>query len=127
MTGPPATRPIAQTTAWGVEKQAHVSEAARRVRVVGLDNRLLDICTEERIQRYLNAPNTEIIRSHGGTIVAIKLLSAGDDSGHLGEQHGNSNQTTRMERGENEHRWFNGRNVRSGIRHPYNPSARTLR
>jgi hypothetical protein len=127
MSGPSAARPISETTVWGVEKQAHVSEAARRVRIIGLDNRFIDICTADRIERYLNAPNTEIIRSNRGMIVAIKLLSAGDDSGHLGEQHGNSTQTTRRERGENEHRWFNGRNVRSGVRHPYSPSARTLR
>jgi hypothetical protein len=67
------------------------------------------------------------LRAHNGRIKAIRLLSIGDDTGHLGEQHGNSTQTTRSERGENEHRWFNGRNVRSGVRHPYSPSARTLR
>jgi hypothetical protein len=85
----------------------------------------LSKCDADRIERYLSAPNVEIIRSNRGMLVAIKLRSVGDDSGHLGEQHGNSNKTTRMERGENEHRWSNGRNVR--VRHPFSPSARTWR
>jgi hypothetical protein len=127
MSEPSAARPISETTDWGVEKQAQASEAARRVRVIGLNDRLIDICSGDRLRRYLRAPNKEIIRSHQGRIVAIKLLSAGDDRGHSGEQHGNSIRTTRTEHDKQEHRWFNGRNVRPGVRHPYSPSGRTFR
>jgi hypothetical protein len=66
MSTPPAAQPISETTVWGVAKQAQASEAAKRVRIIGLNGCVVDICTGDRLRRYLGAPNKEIIRSHQG-------------------------------------------------------------
>ncbi len=85
MTGPPAKAPASETTSRVVEKQTRAFAVARRVRVVNHEGVVIDVCTPDRLQRYLDAPNAELIHAHGGKLVAIKLLSVGDDSGHLGE------------------------------------------
>jgi hypothetical protein len=48
----------------------------------------------ERIRRLLAAPNAVPVRTHGGKLVGIKLLSLGDERGHSGERHGTSIITT---------------------------------
>jgi hypothetical protein len=95
VTGPPATRPETQPTSRGVEKQARAYEGGRGVRIVGEAGVLLDVCQGEQLERYLEAPNAEIKRSHRGRIVSIKLRSVGDDRTYSGERHGSSLVTTR--------------------------------
>lgn len=97
MTGPPASRPATEATIRVVEKQGRASEATRRVRIVNEDDVLIERCEPHRLDKYLRAPNAVAIRKHNGQIVAIKLQSAGNDRGHLGENHGTSNVTIRQE------------------------------
>jgi hypothetical protein len=70
------------------------------VRVVGEDDVLLEVCAPERLDRYLGAPNVEVKRRKDGSIRLIRLHSAGDDRGHLGENHGRSTTTTERVHGE---------------------------
>src|SRR5438128_1428016 len=127
MKGPPAARPATETTIREVENKAREFEFGRRVRIVNDEVQIIDVCGADRLQRYLQAPNAELVRANSGKIVAIKLLSVGNDRGHLGEHHGSSVLTTRTEQDQTEHRWIDGRNVRPGIRHPYSPLARSFR
>jgi hypothetical protein len=85
MSGPPATKPESKTTIREVAKQTRAFAVAGRVRVINHEGAVIDICAPDRLQRYLDAPNVELIHAHGGKLVAIKLLSVGDDRGHLGE------------------------------------------
>lgn len=128
-TGPPHAQQVANTTMRVVEKQARpFTTVARRVAIVS-DAGDHFMCGAGCVQRYLNAPNAELIVTHGGKLRAIKLHSVGDDRGHSAEHHGNSVFTTKRptERfDEVEHRWIDGRNVREGIRHPYSKKARAL-
>ena len=126
MTGPLAGWTATRTTSWGVEKQARERIVARSVRILGLDNRLIEVCPRNRIERYLNVSNVQIITAHGGKIVGIRLLSIGDDTGHLGELHESAIPTTHTNHGVTEHRWVDRRNVRAGIRNPYSKIAREL-
>jgi hypothetical protein len=48
----------------------------------------------ERIRRLLVAPNAVPVRTHGGKLVGIRLLSFGDERGHSDERHGTSIITT---------------------------------
>lgn len=64
------------------------------MRVVGEDDILIDVCTPDRLGRYLDAPNAEVKRRADGSIRLIRLRSIGDDRGHLGENHGRSTVTT---------------------------------
>jgi len=101
MTGPPATRPTPDTVSRGSrDKQPRAFEVGRRVRVVGEDDVLLEVCAPERLGCYLAAPNAEVKRRKDGSIRLIRLLSTGDDRGHLGEQHGRSTETTERVRGQ---------------------------
>jgi hypothetical protein len=68
--------------------------------VVGEDDILIEVCTTERLDRYLAAPNAEVKRRKDGSIRLIRLRPAGDDRGHLGENHGRSTTTTERVRGE---------------------------
>src|ERR1039458_8531416 len=101
MTGPPAMRPYPDTVSRGSrEKQPRAFEAGRRVRVAGEDDVLLEVCAPERLAFYLAATNAEVKRRKDGSIRLIRLRSAGDDRGHLGEDHGRSTITTERVRGE---------------------------
>jgi hypothetical protein len=70
------------------------------VRVVGEDDILLEVCTPDRLGGYLAAPNAEVKRRKDGSVRLIRLRPAGDDRGHLGENHGRSTITTERVRGE---------------------------
>jgi hypothetical protein len=98
MTGPPAARRNAQTPFREAEKQARAFESGGAVRVFGENGyfimRLNSSRDAEKIRRLLAAPNSEPVRSHGGKLVGIRLLSFGNDSGHSGERHGSSIVTT---------------------------------
>ena len=119
----PPAQPVNATTSRGVEKQARFTKVAPRVTIFNEDGRR-EACKAENLKRYLDATNAEFVITNGGKLVAIKLLSVANDHGHLGEQQGNSVVTTTGAQFQCEHRWLNGRNVRSGIRHPYSPQAR---
>lgn len=95
MKAPPAVRPSTQPSTRRDEKQGRESGGTKRVRIVS-DYGVVDTCStdDSRLQRYLEARNAELIRNHKGRVVAIKLHSAGNDFGHLGERWGNSNITT---------------------------------
>jgi len=82
------------------EKQPRAFEGKGRVAVVGEDNVLVDVCTPDRLERYLNAPNAQVKRRQDGSIRLVRLASAGDDRGHLGEHHGRSTVTTERVRDE---------------------------
>src|ERR1035437_4671963 len=101
MTGPPAPRLHPDTVSRGSrDKQPRAFEAGRGVRVVGEDDILLEVCTPERLGRYLAAPNAEVKRRQDGSIRLVRLRSAADDRGHLGENHGRSLITTEHSRGQ---------------------------
>lgn len=101
MTGPPAARPHRDTVSRGSrEKQPRAFEAGRRVRVVGEDDLLLEVCAPERLGRYLTAVNAEVKRRQDGSIRLVRLRSEGDDRGHLGESHGRSTVTTERVRND---------------------------
>ena len=98
MTGPQAA-PV--TVSRGSRnQQPRALEAGRRVRVVGEDDVLLEVCGPERLGRYLAAPNAEVKRRKDGSIRLVRVRSVGDDRGHLGEQHGRSTMTTERVRGQ---------------------------
>lgn len=88
----------AQTTFREVEKQTRAFERGGAVRVFGENGcfitRLNSSGDSQEIGRLLAAPNAEPVRTHTGKLVAIRLLPCGDDFGHSGERHGNSNITT---------------------------------
>jgi hypothetical protein len=90
------TSPV-QPTFRGVDKKARDREPSRRVRVVNADGAVFTVCNEMLVRRYMLAPNAEIIRTHGGRVVAVKLLSVGDDTRHLGDCRGSSTVTTYQE------------------------------
>ena len=98
MTGPPASRRNAQTTFREAKKQARAFESGGAVRVVSENGyfitRLNASRDAEEIRRLLGAPNAVPVRSHGGKLEGIRLLSFGDDRGHSGERHGTSIVTT---------------------------------
>lgn len=128
--------PTTETTIREVENKAREFEFAKRVRVINEESQIVEICGADGLRRYLEAPNVEFVRAHGRKIVAIKLLSKGDDRGHLGERHGSSLFTTHkivQTPGNSSpkvaHRWFDEseRSVRPGVRHPYSRDARDLR
>jgi hypothetical protein len=62
---------------------------------------VVDVCDQSQLQKYLGAPNAEVIRAHSGRIVAIRLHSFGNDDGHSPERHGRSTVTTWREPLEN--------------------------
>ena len=98
MTGPPTARSSSKTSLRRDEKQARAFERSGAVRVFSehgfLVARLHLSRDAERLRKLLAAPNAEPVRSHGGKLVGIRLLSAGDDRGHSGERHGSSIITT---------------------------------
>ena len=101
MTGPPASGPPHDTDFRGSrDKQPRAFEAGGGVRVVGDDDLLVDVCTPDRLAAYLAAPNAEVKRRKDGSIRLIRLLSHGDDRGHLGECHGRSTVTTERVRND---------------------------
>jgi hypothetical protein len=101
MTGPPALRPHHDTVSRGSrEKQPRAFDGARRVPIVGENGVLVEICSADNVSRYLNAPNAEVKRRADGSIRFIQLQPMGDDRGHLGECHGQSNVTTERVRTE---------------------------
>jgi hypothetical protein len=101
MTGPPVPRPHPDAGFRGSQdKQPRAVEARRGVRVVSEDEVLIDVCTPACLQRYLSAPNAEVKRRRDGSIRLIRLRSAGDDRGHLGENHGRSTITTERVRND---------------------------
>jgi hypothetical protein len=101
MTGPPASRPLPDTVFRGSrEKQPRAFGDRRLVRVIGEDDVLVDVCTADRLGRYLAAPNAEVKRRADGSIRLVRLLSRGDDRSHLGECHGRSTATTERVRND---------------------------
>ena len=99
MTGPPAKRPHHDTDSRGSrEKQPRAFGGYRRVPIVSESGTLVEVCTRDRVARYLTAPNAEIKCRNDGSIRVIVLRSAGDDRGHLGEAHGRSTVTTQRVR-----------------------------
>ncbi len=70
------------------------------MRIVGEDDLLIDVVTPDRLARYLAAPNAEVKRRADGSIRLVRLLSRGDDRGHLGESHGSSTVTTQRVRND---------------------------
>jgi hypothetical protein len=101
---PPAVRQATKTSVRRDEKQGREFEGGGAVRVFSEDGyfiaRLHALRDSEQIRRLLDAPNSEAVRKHGGKLVGIKLLSFGDDRGHLGEQHGRSTVTTERVRND---------------------------
>ena len=70
------------------------------MRIFG-QNGLVDVCTsKEQLDRYIRAPNADVVRSQDGRIQAVRLWSVGDDRGHAGERHGSSTVTTQRIRNE---------------------------
>jgi hypothetical protein len=101
MTGPPAERLHSDTVSRGSrEKQPRAFDGGGRVRVVGEDDILLDICAPDGLGRYLGALNAEVKRRKDGSIRLVRLRSRGDDRGHLGECHGSSAVTTERVRSD---------------------------
>ena len=101
MTGPPARWPHPDTVSRGSrEEQPRAFDGARRVRVVGEDGLVIDVCPPDRLARYLTAPNAEVKRRSDGSIKLVRLRSVGDDRGHLGENHGRSTVTTERVRND---------------------------
>jgi hypothetical protein len=101
MTGPPPVQPAANTVSRGSrEQQPRAFGDERRVRIVGQDDTLIEVCPPDRLGRYLAAPNAEVKRRRDGSIRLIRLLSFGDDRGHLGENHGRSTVTTERVRND---------------------------
>jgi hypothetical protein len=101
VTGPPAARPNSDPVSRGSRiQQPRAFEEGGRVRVVGEDDILLDVCAPDQLGRYLNAPNAEVKRRKDGSIRLIRLLAMGDDRGHLGESHGRSTVTTERVRND---------------------------
>ena len=68
--------------------------------MIGEDDVLVDVCTPDRLGRYLSAPNAEVKRRADGSIRLVRLLPKGDDRGHLGECHGRSTITTERVRND---------------------------
>jgi len=101
MRGPPPAQPPSDTVSRGSRKQQpRAFDGGNRVRVVGDDDILLDVCAPDQLGRYLTAPNAEVKRRKDGSVRLIRLLSMGDDRGHLGENHGRSTVTTERVRKE---------------------------
>jgi hypothetical protein len=98
MNSPPTARSVTQTSIRQDEKRGRASECGGAVRVFSeygyLVERLNPSRDAERIRRLLAAPNAVPVRTHGGRLVGIRLLSFGDDRGHSGERHGTSIITT---------------------------------
>ncbi len=101
MTGPLALRSLPQTVSRGSrQQQPRAFEEGRRVRVIGEDDELLEVCTPDRMGRYLNAPNAEVKRRADGSIRLIRLHAMGDDRGRQGECHGRATVTTERVRND---------------------------
>ena len=101
MTGPPAKQVQTDTVFRGSrEKQPRAFDESRRVRVVGEDDVLIEVCSHERALRYVDACNAEVIKRTDGSIRFIRLRPVGDDRRHLGENHGRSTLTTERVRND---------------------------
>jgi hypothetical protein len=105
MNSPPAARPNSKTSLRrDGEKQGRAFDAGRPVRVFNefdfLVARLHPSHDAAQILRLLAAPNAVPVQKHGGTLVAIRLQSFGDDRGHAGEHHGRSTVTTERVRND---------------------------
>jgi hypothetical protein len=91
----PAARPPSDTVSHGSRhQQPRAFDEGKRVRVVGEDDILLDVCTSDQLDHYLTAPNAEVKRRGDGSIRLIRLRSMGDDRAHLGESQGRSTVTS---------------------------------
>jgi len=86
------------------EKQGRAFEGGGAVRVVSDNDFLvtrLDLTRDsQQIIRLLAAPNAVEVRTNGGRLVGIRLLSGGDDRGHSGERHGSSTVSTERVRND---------------------------
>jgi hypothetical protein len=101
VTGPPGLRPNTDTVSRGPrEKQPRAFNECRRVRVLGENDVVIDVCTLDRLARYLAAPNVEVKLRADGSIKFVRLRSVGDDRGHQGECHGRSTVTTERVRND---------------------------
>jgi hypothetical protein len=101
MTGPPPLRSHRETVSRGSrDEQPREFEGGRRVRVVGEDGVLIEVCSPESVRRYMGAPNADVKTRKDGSIRAVHLRSQGDDRGHLGERHGRSTVTTESVRND---------------------------
>ena len=100
MTGPPALRLPDTVSRGSRQKQPRVFDEGRRVPVVGENDVLVEVCSADHLDRYLNAPNAEVIKRTDGSIRLIRLLSLGDDRGRQGECRGRSTVTTERVRNE---------------------------
>jgi hypothetical protein len=101
MIGPPAARPHSDTASRGSrEKQPRAFDGSGSVRVVSENDMLIDVCSPDRLHRYMNAPNAEIKRRKDGSIRLIRLRAMSDDRGQRGESHGRSTVTTERVRND---------------------------
>jgi hypothetical protein len=101
VTGPPGLRLTTDTASRGSrEKQPRAFDEGRRVRVLGENDILIDVCTADRLGAYLAAPNVEVKTRTDGSIKLVRLRSIGDDRGHQGECHGRSTITTERVRND---------------------------
>jgi len=101
MTGPPGVKPNPDTVSRGSrQKQPRAFDGSRRVRVIGENDVLIEVCTPDCLGRYLAAPNVEVKRKTDGSIKLVRLRSGGDDRGHQGESHGRSTVTTERVRND---------------------------
>lgn len=101
MTGPPGGGHETDSGFRGSqEQQPRAFDEGRRVRVIGEDDLLIEVCSDERAARYLNAPNAEVKKRTDGSIRMIRLRAMGDDRSHLGEGHGRSTRTTERVRND---------------------------
>jgi hypothetical protein len=104
MTAPPAARPLVKPSVRRDEKKGRASEGGGVVRVFSEYGYFITCLNpsrdSEQIRHLLDAPNAVPVLKHGGKLVAIKLLSFGDDRGHAGERHGRSTITTERVRND---------------------------
>jgi hypothetical protein len=70
------------------DKQRRAFDGEQRVRVVGEDGILLDVCTPDKLDRYLNAPNVEVKRRKDGSIRLIRFLPMGEVAATSGKATG---------------------------------------
>lgn len=104
--GMPVTGPLVGRPAHGTvfrdsrENQPPAFDGGRLVRLVGEDDALIDVCTPDRLGRYLDAPNAELQRRADGSIRLFRLRSVGDDRGHLGDGRGRSTVATERVRND---------------------------
>jgi hypothetical protein len=105
MIDPTATKAVSkQSLRRDRNKKGRAFDAIRHVRVFNefdfLVARLHPSHDAAQIRRLLAAPNAVPVQKHGGTLVAIRLQSFGDDRGRAGAHYGRSTVTTERVRND---------------------------